>query len=151
MRSPPWRCSRKLTYMSQAALAAVITFLLLVGTQMRAQANDSDLIPRSVLFANPAKSSIKISPNGRRLAYLAPSDRGVDNIWVEEIGRGRPRMLTHAQRRSIESFDWAYDDKHVLFYSDDNGNEDFHLYAAQLDSTAIRDLTPFRGARCSHI
>jgi dipeptidyl aminopeptidase/acylaminoacyl peptidase len=137
--------------MSQAALAAVITFLLLVGTQMRAQASDNDLIPRRVLFGNPAKSSIKISPNGRRLAYLAPSDTGVDNIWIEDIGSGPPRMLTHSRRHGIESFDWAYDEKHILFYSDDDGNEDFHLYAARLDSTTIRDLTPFRGAKCSHI
>ena len=39
------------------------------------------LIPRSVLFGNPDKATPRLSPDGARLAYLAPSD-GVLNVWV---------------------------------------------------------------------
>ncbi len=32
----------------------------------------SPLIPRKLLFGNPEKTSAKLSPNGSKLAYLAP-------------------------------------------------------------------------------
>ena len=36
---------------------------------------------------------------------------------------------------------------HLLYQSDENGNEDYHLYSVDLKSGAIRDLTPFLGIR----
>ena len=39
-------------------------------------ANETQLIPLEVLFGNPIKASPQISPDGKRIAYLAPSDGG---------------------------------------------------------------------------
>jgi hypothetical protein len=39
------------------------------------------LIPRSVLFGNPDRVSPSLSPDGTRLAFIAP-DEGVLNVWV---------------------------------------------------------------------
>lgn len=33
---------------------------------------DGSLIPRQILFGNPDKTSVKISPDGSRISYLAP-------------------------------------------------------------------------------
>ncbi len=41
----------------------------------------ADLIARDKLFGNPARSSAQLSPDGKRIAYLAPRD-GVMNVWV---------------------------------------------------------------------
>ena len=43
------------------------------------------LIPREVLFGNPEKVGPRLSPDGERLAYLAPKD-GVMNVWVGPVG-----------------------------------------------------------------
>ncbi|HEY0129703.1 MAG TPA: hypothetical protein VGB40_11095, partial [Rubrobacteraceae bacterium] len=43
------------------------------------------LIPREVLFGNPEKAQPRLSPDGRRLAYLAPVD-GILNVWVGPVG-----------------------------------------------------------------
>ena len=43
-----------------------------------------DLIPRDVLFGNPERISPHISPDGTRLAWIAPRD-GVLNVWVAPI------------------------------------------------------------------
>lgn len=51
------------------------------------------LIPRSVLFGNPEKVSLSLSPDGTRLAFLAPLD-GVLNVWVgpaDDPGAARPQ------------------------------------------------------------
>ena len=39
-----------------------------------------DLIPRSVLFGNPERTSPQISPDGSALAWIAPRDGVV--IWM---------------------------------------------------------------------
>jgi hypothetical protein len=44
-----------------------------------------DLIPRRVLFGNPVKTNPQISPDGKRLAYLAPVNN-VLNVWVGAVG-----------------------------------------------------------------
>src|ERR1700719_3940812 len=40
-----------------------------------------ELIPRTILFGNPDKASPQISPDGARMAYLAPVNN-VLNVWV---------------------------------------------------------------------
>ncbi len=45
----------------------------------------TELIPREVLFGNPERVSPGISPDGTRLAWIAPHD-GVLNVWVAPIG-----------------------------------------------------------------
>ncbi len=43
------------------------------------------LIPRDVLFGNPEKATPLISPDGKRMAYLAPVN-DVLNVWVGSVG-----------------------------------------------------------------
>src|SRR5260370_34841591 len=42
------------------------------------------LIPRRLLFAEPGKSVVRISPDRRRIGYLAPLDR-VLKLWVAAL------------------------------------------------------------------
>jgi dipeptidyl aminopeptidase/acylaminoacyl peptidase len=109
------------------------------------------LIPREVLFKAPAISSPKFSPDGKRVAYLAPSEKGIVNIWVDDEGLHHRQMVTNAVHRDIPSFEWACDGKHFLFLSDENGDENFHLYAAAADSGVVRDLTPSPGIKLDAI
>ncbi len=51
----------------------------------KASGNDLPLIPRSVLFGNPDKDSPRLSPDGSKLAFLAPV-QGVQNVWVGPAG-----------------------------------------------------------------
>ncbi len=44
-----------------------------------------ELVPREVLFGNPERVSPHISPDGTRLAWIAPHE-GVLNVWVAPIG-----------------------------------------------------------------
>src|SRR5579871_2844401 len=39
-----------------------------------------DLIPRQVLFGNPERIAPRLSPDGKRLAWIAPHD-DVLNVW----------------------------------------------------------------------
>ena len=108
------------------------------------------LIPREVLFGNPKRASPRLSPDGRRMGYLAP-DEGVLNVWVRTVGGDDGRVITYDRKRGIQIFFWAQDNRHVLYLQDSDGDENWHLYAVDLETGAIRDLSPFEGARVEDV
>jgi dipeptidyl aminopeptidase/acylaminoacyl peptidase len=117
-----------------------------------------ELIPRSVLFGNPERTSPRISPDGQSLAWIAPRD-GVLNVWVAPIAsssehgvsdRGASgvdwaaaRAVTEDTDRGIRTFAWAKDGVHLLYVQDVGGDENWRLYDVDLGTDARRDLTPF--------
>jgi dipeptidyl aminopeptidase/acylaminoacyl peptidase len=117
------------------------------GTGVDAQ----PLIPRQILFGNPVKASPRISPDGTRLAYLAPSDKGVLNVWVRTIGKTDDVQVTNDTHRGIRTHFWGEDGLHLFYNQDLNGDENFHIYSVDLASKTVRDLTPFQGVRATNV
>src|SRR6266436_9289225 len=104
------------------------------------------LIPRSVLFGNPERSSPEISPDGTMLAYLAP-DQDVLNIWVRTLGKSDDRVVTNDRKRGIRNLVWQFDSKTILYLQDQNGDENWHVNQTNIATRKTRDLTPFEKAR----
>ena len=69
------------------------------------------LIPRELLFGNPEKANPRISPDGARLAYLAPDPNGVRNFWVRTVGNNDDRVVTSDPKRDISMFFWRGDNR----------------------------------------
>lgn len=103
------------------------------------------LIPRRILFGNPAKDSPKLSPDGTFLAYLAPDSRGTLNVWVRRAGQKDDRVVTSDHQRGIRFFIWQYDSRHILYIQDRDGDENWHLYQTHIFTRETRDLTPLEG------
>ena len=105
------------------------------------------LIPRRDLFGNPDRTLCTISPDGRFLAWLAPTD-GVLNVWVAP--RDAPddaHPVTQDRLRGIRLYAWTYDGRHLVYLQDVGGDENFHVHAVDVAARATRDLTPFPGVR----
>ena len=109
-----------------------------------------ELIPRDVLFGNPTRVSPAISPDGKRLGYIAPHE-GVLNVWVRTIGQEDDRVVTGSTDRPIRQFGWAQNDRHLLYIQDKAGDENWRLYAVDLDTGEERDLSPFEDVQVSQI
>jgi dipeptidyl aminopeptidase/acylaminoacyl peptidase len=107
---------------------------------------ETNLIPRSVLFGNPERTSPQISPDGTMLAYLAP-DQGVLNIWVRTLGKEDDRAITSDRKRGIRNLFWQFDSKNILYAQDQNGDENWRVYQTNIASKQTRDLTPFDKVR----
>jgi dipeptidyl aminopeptidase/acylaminoacyl peptidase len=101
------------------------------------------LIPRQVLFGNPERISPRISPDGKRLAWIAPRD-GVLNVWVAPVDDlAEAEVVTDDRDRGIRAYFWAHDGRHLLYVQDKGGDENWRLYAVDLQEGGVRDLTPF--------
>jgi dipeptidyl aminopeptidase/acylaminoacyl peptidase len=120
-----------------------------------------DLIPREVLFGNPERVSPHISPDGTRLAWIAPHE-GVLNVWVAPIGAAGPSgvdwdaatVVTDDADRGIRVSAWARDGRHLLYLQDTGGDENWRLHDVDMETPAAaggktgwakRDLTPYDG------
>jgi dipeptidyl aminopeptidase/acylaminoacyl peptidase len=110
------------------------------------------LVPREVLFGNPEKVQPRISPDGKRLAYIAPVN-GVLNVWVGDIGAGEDsfKPVTKDTERGIRAFFWAQDNARLLYVQDVGGDENWRLYDTELATGTTRDLTPFENVQAQLI
>jgi dipeptidyl aminopeptidase/acylaminoacyl peptidase len=118
---------------------------------LSARAELPPLIPRDVLFGNPDRAGVQISPDGKHLAYLASDDKNVLQVWVRPIDKAEAKKITSDEKRGIRQYYWPHDGKHILYLQDVGGDENFHLFATELATGKTRDLTPFDGVRAQGV
>ena len=110
----------------------------------------NDLIPRALLFGNPERVAIQLSPDGKRVSWLAPLN-GVLNLWVAPVDKlDQALPVTEEQTRPIRQYFWAFTSKHLVYLQDSGGDENFHLFRVDLGvpgTVNVTDLTPYKGAR----
>lgn len=137
--------------------------LLARSTPSGSKEQEDPLIPRHLLFHNAKYASPIISPDGKYLLYLAPNEQLVRNIYcihVEDylIAQSNATdddwllqgsswlILRNDSLRGIDQIPfWASDSKTILYLEDDEGDENYHLWAAnasQGNTKKARDLTP---------
>ena len=100
-----------------------------------------ELISRDLLFGNPERAGVKISPTGSHLSYVAPLD-GVMNVWVMPAEGGEARAVTSSTDRPIGNYRWASNGEQILYVTDTNGDENTHVFVVGLDGGDAVDLTP---------
>lgn len=109
------------------------------------------LIPRTVLFGNPERINPALSPDGRRVAWVAPVD-GVLNLWVADLDEladredaGRP--VTADTGQGITAYAWSPDGSRLVYVQDQDGNMCLRLYGVHLDTGDTRSYTPADGTQ----
>jgi dipeptidyl aminopeptidase/acylaminoacyl peptidase len=105
-------------------------------------------IPRRVLFGDPERSIARISPDGRRIAFLAAVD-GILNVWggaIEDPGAARP--LTHVTDRNLGPWlTWLHNNRHVVYFREHGGDENWQAYRVDVETGASIVLTPGPGVK----
>lgn len=107
------------------------------------------LIPLEVLFGNPERNMPMLSPDGNWLTYLAPEE-GVMNLWLRPLDGDEARAITHDRGRGIQHYTWAFDNRHIIYIQDTNGDENWRLYSVDIETDVASCLTPFGGVQ-AHI
>lgn len=105
------------------------------------------LIPRDILFGNPERTRPQLSPDGKYLAYIAPDEKNVLQVWLRTVGQEDDRKLTDDKKRGIRMYGWTYSPDRLVYLQDSDGDENFHFYLVNIQSNIVRDLTPFQGVK----
>ena len=104
------------------------------------------LIPRSVIFASSERGNPTLSPDGKRVAYTAQYE-GVENIWVKTMGKNDDRVVTKDTKDGIPYCLWQADGEHVLYFQEQSGDENAHLFQTDVTTGLTKDLTPLKETR----
>jgi dipeptidyl aminopeptidase/acylaminoacyl peptidase len=113
--------------MKNLTILLTILLLLLAGSVL---AQQPALIDREVFFGNPEYAGAQISPDGKYISFIKPL-KDVRNVWVKGIDEPfeKARPLTAEKKRPISSYFWSWDGKYILFTKDNDGDENFNVFA----------------------
>lgn len=101
-------------------------------------------------FKKPEKTAYQISPTGTHFSFKAPYERR-QNIWVQPIhGDSEPTQLTFETERDISGYMWKNDDR-IIYIKDNGGDENFSLFAVDINGDNLLELTPFENIRINII
>jgi dipeptidyl aminopeptidase/acylaminoacyl peptidase len=121
-------------------LTFCLTVLLCLAPAARAAVTPDPLLPRALLFGNPARTAPQLSPDGARLSFLAPVN-GVLNVFVGPVSNPEDATPVTADRsRGIRRYFWSFDSKSILYLQDLEGDESWQLFAADLSTTESTQL-----------
>lgn len=99
-------------------------------------------------FANPKGISFRFSPDGKYLSYKERDDNGKQHVYVKNIQTGEAKRVIEQKKELIRGYGWLNSNR--LYYTmDKGGNENYHIYAINLDGSNDKDLTPFEGVRAN--
>jgi len=107
------------------------------------------LIPMEDFFKNPESTGYDLSPDGEHLAFLKPWQNRL-NIHVQKIGEEEVTRITSATERDIAGYIWANNER-IAYVQDTAGDENFRVYAVDIDGSDSKELTPFEKVRASII
>lgn len=99
-------------------------------------------------FAKPKASSFKLSPDGKYMSYMEKDKDGKRHVYVKETATGKVIRAIEEKDELIKGYGWANDTR-LLYVMDNGGNENFHIFAADLDGKNTKELTPFDGVKAN--
>src|SRR5439155_26232969 len=124
--------------------------VLLSLSALTMQAELPPLISREILFGNPERSHPEMSPDGAQIAWLAPDRSGVLNVWLSTIDGANAHPITNETHRPIQWYTCGGDTRHILYLQDNAGDENDHVFSADLTNRNVRDMTTCPEGRAQH-
>src|SRR5579863_1263249 len=114
------------------------------------------LIDRDIIFGNPEIAAAQLSPDGKYVSFLKPW-KDTRNVYVKAVNEpfSAARLLTTETKRPVAGYFWPRDSKYILYAKDNEGDENFNVYAvdpsakpaADAEAPPSRDLTGLKGVR----
>ncbi|MHC2333276.1 S9 family peptidase [Bradyrhizobium sp. USDA 4454] len=141
----PAPIDRRLLLRRAAMLGVALPFANLTGS---ARAEAPGLIARRVFFDNPDYINVRLSPDGTQLAWVAPRD-GVNNLWIAPLSDLKAaRPVTRVTDRNISnSYRWAHTNRHLVFFRERDGDENWRAASVDITDGKIVPLTPEAGVK----
>lgn len=99
-------------------------------------------------FAKPIMSGFQLSPNGKYLLYREKDENNKRHVMIKEVATGNVVRAIEEKDELIRGTGWINDNR-LIYVMDEGGNENYHLFAINIDGSNGIDLTPFDGVQAS--
>ena len=99
-------------------------------------------------FSRPKASSFQLSPNGKYMSYMEKDENNKHHVYVKDVASGKSQRIIEEKDELIRGYGWVNENR-LLYMMDKGGNENYHVYAVNIDGTNNIDLTPFEGVMAS--
>src|SRR6185312_1229271 len=137
-------------------LALLLSTLASAEQKKAASSGLPPIIDRELLFGNPEIAAPQLSPDGKYVSFLKPWN-DTRNVYVKGVDEpfSAARLLTTEKKRPVAGYFWTRDSKAILYVKDNDGDENFNVYAVDPAAKATpggaapvsRDLTGLKGVR----
>lgn len=97
-------------------------------------------------FQKPNKSDFQFAPNGLFLSFKERDDNGKNHIYVQNTESNEITKVLEEKEDIIRAYAWANNNR-LIYIKDKGGNENFHLFAVDLNGENEKELTPYDNVR----
>ena len=99
-------------------------------------------------FARPKASTFRFSPDGKYLSYREKDAEGKRHVMVKEVSSGQVTRAIEEKEELVRGYGWVNNSR-LVYAMDNGGDENYHIYAVDIDGSGLKDLTPFDGVQAS--
>ncbi len=99
-------------------------------------------------FGKPKASTFRFSPDGTYMSYREKDEHGKRHIYVKEIATGEAKRAIEEKEELVRGYGWVNNER-LVYAMDKGGDENYHVYAVDINGTNLKDLTPFEGVRAN--
>lgn len=97
-------------------------------------------------FARPKASTFRFSPDGSYMSYREKDANKKNHIYVKNLASGDVTRVIEEKEELVRGYGWANNNR-LVYIMDKGGNENYHLFAVDLDGKNEKELTPFDGVQ----
>ncbi|MEM7380434.1 MAG: S9 family peptidase, partial [Bacteroidota bacterium] len=97
-------------------------------------------------FARPKASTFRFSPDGKYMSYREKDENSKRHIYVKDVATGETKRVIEEKEELVRGYGWINNER-LVYIMDKGGDENYHVYAVNLDGSNQKDLTPFDGIR----
>lgn len=97
-------------------------------------------------FAKPASSEFQLSPNGTYMSYREKDDNLKNHVYVKNIETNKVKRVITEGEELVRGYGWANENR-LIYVMDKGGNEDYHMFAVDVDGSNQKELTPYEGVK----
>ena len=97
-------------------------------------------------FQKPKQSSFKFSPNGLYLSYREKDEKSKNHVYVKNTETNEITRIIEEGEDLVRGYGWANDNR-LIYVKDKGGDENYHLFAVDLDGKNQKELTPYEDVK----
>ena len=99
-------------------------------------------------FKKPEQSSFQFSPDGNYFSFRQRDENGKSHVYVKNTDTDKINLAIEEGEDLIRGYGWANNSR-LIYLKDKGGDENYHIYAADIDGKNSMDLTPFDGVKAN--